>query len=150
MMAMKNFVQCEGPTEMPTDSDDETGRAQATGENAKGDLLRGMDLLVLPLLAFQRNMLGILRASINEAGFLKPVQTLAASELHAMLMILDPTGKWRSSLDADIEKKLKDTLDAAVPKVISGSVMLIDAQQAVLTSIIEALNMARTNNASKK
>jgi hypothetical protein len=135
---------------MPTDSDNETGRAQVTDENAKGDLLRGMGLLVLPLLAFQRNILGILRTSINEAGLLKPVQTLAENETHALLMILDPTGKWRNSLGTDIEKELKGTLDAAVPKVISGSVMLIDAQQELLTSIIAALDKARTGNASQK
>ena len=74
---------------MPTDNDNETGRAQ---EDAKGDLLRGMGLLALPVLAFQRNMLGIARAGINEASLLKPVQTLAESELHALMMILDPNG----------------------------------------------------------
>jgi len=134
---------------MPTDRDYETGRAQVTGEDAKADLLRGMGLLALPLLAFHRNILDILRTGINEAGLLKPVQTLVENELHALLMILDPTGKWRNSLGADIEKKLKDTLDAAVPKVISGSVSLIDAQQAMLTSIIVALDTVRSNKASK-
>jgi hypothetical protein len=132
---------------MPTDNDSETGRAE---ENAKGEMLRSIGLLVLPLLALQRNMLGIARAGINEASLLKPVQTLAESELHALLMILDPTGKWRNSLGTDIEKELKGTLDAAVPKVISGSVMLIDAQQELLTSIIAALDKARTSNASQK
>jgi len=131
---------------MPTDNDNETGREQ---ENAKGGLLRGIGLLVLPLLALQRNMLGIARAGINEAGLLKPVQTLAQSELHAWLMILDRDGRLRNSLGTDIEKELKDTLDAAVPKVISGAVMLIDAQQEVLTSIIEVLDKARTSNASQ-
>jgi len=134
---------------MPTDRDYETGRAQVTGEDAKADLLQGMGLLALPLLAFHRNILDILRTGINEAGLLKPVQTLVENELHALLMILDPTGKWRNSLGADIEKKLKDTLDAAVPKVISGSVSLIDAQQAMLTSIIVALDTVRSNKASK-
>jgi hypothetical protein len=132
---------------MPTDNDNETDREQ---ENAKGGLLRGIGLMVLPLLAFQRNMLGIARAGINEASNLKPVQTLAQSEFHALLMTLDRTGELRNSLGTDIEKQLKDTLDAAVPKVISGSIMLIDAQQEVLTSIIEALDKARTSNASQK
>jgi hypothetical protein len=139
---------------MGTNNDSESDRAQESEtdraqESVKGDLLRSIGLLVLPLLALQRNMLGIARAGINEAGLLKPVQTLAQSELHALLMILDPTRKWRDSLGTDIEKELRESLDAAVPKVISGSVMLIDAQQALLTSIIEVLDKARTSNSSQ-
>jgi hypothetical protein len=132
---------------MATDNDSETGQAQ---ENAKGDLLRSIGLLVVPLLVLQRNMLGIARASINEAGLLKPVQTLAESELQAVFMIADPKATWRNSVGADVENRLKGTLDAAVPKVISGSIMLIDAQREMLTSIIDALDTARTNDASKK
>jgi hypothetical protein len=109
-----------------------------------------MGLLALPLLAFHRNMLGILRKGITEAGLLKPVQTLVENELHALLMIVDPTGKLRSSLSADMEKKLKDTLDAGMPKVISGAVSLIEAQQAMLTTVIETLDAARSSKASKK
>jgi hypothetical protein len=143
----EKFCACKGGTRMPTDNDNETGRAQ---ENAKGGLLQSIGLLMLPLLAFQRNMLGIARAGINEASNLKPVQTLAQSELHALLMTMDKTGELRNSLGTDVEKELKDTLDAAVPKVISGSIMLIDAQQELLTSIIQALDKVRTSNASQK
>jgi hypothetical protein len=138
---------------MATDKDYKTDRAQASGEDVKDpkdDLLRGLGLLALPVLAFQRNMLGIVRTGINEAGLLKPLQTLAENELHALFMILDPTGKWRNSLGADIEKKMKDTLDSAVPKAIAGSVSLIDAQQALLTSLIDALDTARKNQLPKK
>jgi hypothetical protein len=105
---------------------------------------------MLPVLAFQRNMLGIARAGINEASNLKPVQTLAQCEMHALLMAIDKNGAVRNSLGTDIEKELKETLDAAVPKVISGSIMLIDAQQELLTSIIQALDKVRTSNASQK
>ena len=128
---------------MPTDSDYKTGRTQVTGEDAKDGLLRGVGLLALPVLAFQRNMLKVVRKGIEEAGLLQPVRTLAEHELHALFMILDPTGRWRNSLGVEIEKKLKDAFDSAVPKVISGSVSLIDAQQAILTSLIEALDTAR-------
>ena len=132
---------------MPTDNDNETGRAQ---EDAKGGLLQNIVLLMLPVLAFQRNMLGIARAGINEASNLKPVQTLAQSEMHALMMAIDKHGAVRNSLGTDIEKELKETLDTAVPKVISGSIMLIEAQQELLTSIIQALDKVRTNNASQK
>jgi hypothetical protein len=135
---------------MATDKDSKAGQAQASGENVKDDLLRGVGLLALPVLAFQRNMLGLVRTGIEEAGLLKPLQTLAENELHALFMILDPTGKWRNSLGADIEKKMKDTLDSAVPKAIAGSVSLIDAQQALLTSLIDALDTARKSQLPKK
>jgi hypothetical protein len=135
---------------MPMNRDHKTDRAQDRRPDPKDDLLRGMGLLALPLLAFHRNMLGILRKGITEAGLLKPVQTLVENELHALLMIVDPTGKLRSSLSADMEKKLKDTLDAGMPKVISGAVSLIDAQQAMLTTVIETLDAARSSKASKK
>jgi hypothetical protein len=135
---------------MATNKDYKTGRAQGTGEDPKGDLLRGLGLLALPVLAFQRNMLGMVKTGIEEAGLLKPVRTLAENELHALFMIVDPKAEWRNSLGIEIEKKLKDTLDAAVPKVIAGSVSLIDAQQALLTSLIEALDTARKNKLPKK
>jgi hypothetical protein len=134
---------------MPTDRDDKTGRAHATGEDLKGDLLRGMGLMALPVLAFQRNMLNVVRKGIEEAGLLQPVQTLAEHELHALFMILDPKANWRNSLGVEIEKKVKDAFDSAVPKVISGSVSLIDAQQALLTSVIEALDTARKSKLPK-
>jgi hypothetical protein len=130
--------------------DDRTGRAKETVKDAKVGMLRDIGLLALPVLAFHRNMLGVLRTGIQEAGILKPVQTLAENELHALLMILDPSGEWRSSRGADMEKKLKDTLDAAAPKVISGAVSLIDAQYSVLTSLIDALDPARSNKPSNE
>jgi len=134
---------------MATDRDDRTARAQVTGEDVKEDLLRGMGLLALPVLAFHRNMLTVVRKGIEEAGLLQPVRTLAEHELHALFMFLDPKGQWRDSLGVEIEKKLKDAFDSAVPKVISGSVSLIDAQQAILTSLIETLDTARKNQRPK-
>jgi hypothetical protein len=130
---------------MPTDNDPAPGQPQG-----KGDLLRSIGLLAVPLLAFQRNMLGIALAGIDKASALKPVQTLAQCELQALMMILDPNGAWRNSLGTDIEEEMKATLDAAVPKVISGSVMLIDAQQELLNSLIAVLDKARTRKASQE
>ena len=131
---------------MPTDNDPDPGQPERHGI---GDLLRSIGLLVVPVLAFQRNILGVALAGIDKASALKPVQTLAECEVQALLMILDPTGAWRNSLGTDIEEELKATLDAAVPKAISGSVMLIDAQQELLNSLITVLEKARTRKASQ-
>src|SRR4051812_4273772 len=132
---------------MPTDNDPDPGQPQGHG---KRDMLRSIGLLVVPVLAFQRNMLGIALAGIDKASALKPVQTLAQCELQALLMILDPTGARRNSPDADIEEEMKTALDAAVPKVISGSVMLIEAQQLLLNSLIAVLDKPRTPKASQE
>ncbi|MEJ0079195.1 MAG: hypothetical protein WDO17_27915 [Alphaproteobacteria bacterium] len=121
-----------------------------TVEDLKGSLMQRVGLVALPVLAFQRNMLGIVRTGIKDDGLLKPLQTLAQNELQALLMILDPLGKWRDSLGADMEKKLKDTFDRAGPKVISGAVSLIDAQQELLDVLIEALDKARKSQVPKK
>lgn len=128
-------------------ADRTTTRAQVTKEEAKDDLLRGVGLLVLPILAFQRNMLKVVKKGIEEADLVKPVRTLAEHELHALFMILDPKAKWRNSLGAEIEEKMKDALDHAVPKVVSGSVDLIDAQHEILTRLIDALDKARKSDA---
>lgn len=135
---------------MPTHTDETSGRAPPAGEDRKAGLLRDMGLLALPVVAFHRNMLGVLRTGIQEAGLLKPVQTLVESELHTLMMVLDPSGEWRNSRGADIEKKLKDTLDAAVPKAVAGAVSLIDAQYALLTALLTALDPATSNTPSKK
>jgi hypothetical protein len=134
---------------MPANKDYKTRRAEMSGEDVKDGLCRGLGLLALPVLAFQRNMLGILRTGIEQAGLLKPLQTLIENELHAAMMIADPTGERRNSLGADMEKTLKDALDKAVPKVISGSISFIDAQEALLTSLIGALDTARKNSSPK-
>ena len=140
---------------MSKDSDYENGRENGKGyengrENGKGDLLPSIGLLVMPVLAFQRNMLGIARAGIKEASNLKPVQTLVQCELQALLMIADPKARWRNSLGTDIERELKETLDEAVPKAISGVNMLIEAQQEVLTSIIDVFDKARTRRGPRE
>jgi hypothetical protein len=135
---------------MAADRDSKTGRAQASGEDVKDDLLRGLGLLALPVLAFQRNMLGLVKQGIEEAGLLKPVRMLAQHELHALFMIIDPKAHWRNSLGVEIEKKVKDALDSAAPKIISGSVNLIDAQEQILKVLIEALDTARKKPLPKK
>lgn len=128
---------------MPMDQDNEAGRGQVNGHAPRGDLPGAIGLLALPVLAFHRNMLSLVRKGIEDAGLLKPVQNLLQSELQAVLMIIDPTAHWRNTRGAEIEKRLQDTLDRAVPKVISGSISLIDAQHAILTELIAALDTAR-------
>src|SRR4051812_20487945 len=96
-ISRKSFTQCEGGTQMPANKDYKTRRAEMSGEDVKDGLCRGLGLLALPVLAFQRNMLGILRTGIEQAGLLKPLQTLIENELHAAMMIADPTGERRNS-----------------------------------------------------
>jgi hypothetical protein len=133
---------------MATDRDNKAGRAHEAAQGAKEGLLHDVGLLALPVLAFQRNMLKLVKKGIEEAGLLKPVRTLAEHELQALFMILDPTGKFRNSR-AEIEEKMRDAFDKAVPKVIEGSVHLIDAHHDFLTKLIEALETERKSQTTK-
>src|SRR5690349_19887854 len=125
---------------MATGGGHTTGRgkyADKDGKSSKHELLRAVGLVGLPLLAFQRNILNLVRTGLETARLHPPLQKLAQSELHALFIILDPDAKWRNSLGDNIEKKVQATLDQAVPKVISGAVSLIDAQTTVLDAIIK-------------
>jgi hypothetical protein len=130
-------------TLMAIDKDDKTSRVKSTGHDVKDDLLQDVGLLALPVLAFQRNMLKLVKKGVEEAGLLHPMRTLLEHEVHALFMILDPKAKWRNSLGVEIEDKMKEALDRAVPKVISGSINLIDAQYEILTKLIDTLETAR-------
>src|SRR5262245_46096216 len=132
-------------TLMATDKDNKVARAY----EAKDSMLRDVGLLALPVLAFQRNMLKIVKKGIQEAGLHKPVQTLAEHELHASFMILESTAKRSTTVGAEIEKKMKDSLDRVVPKGLSGAVELIDAQYEILTKLIDALDMVMKKQPSE-
>ena len=124
---------------MSTDTNSSPGQAEKGAES----ILKTMTLLALPWLTFQGKMLDALKAGIQDASNIKPFKTLAAHELHTLMMIVDPQGKWRNSVGTDFEKKFEDTYNETVAKIASGSINFIDAQQALITSLIDAVNKGR-------
>jgi hypothetical protein len=62
------------------------------------------------------------------------------------MMIFDPSGKWRSLSDRDLEKKITDTYAEIFPKLVSGSFAFIEAQDAVLAGVSDLLEKLRKNS----
>jgi len=106
----------------------------AGGERA----LRNAALLALPLLAAQRDMLGICKNAIKDESCILPMQNFALRQFYAMMMVFDPQRKFRDAC-AGLEDGIGKTCQETVPKLVSGSVALIEAQEAMLSSMIEAL-----------
>jgi hypothetical protein len=130
---------------MPNDKDSNSDDAQSY----KDSTLRSFTLLALPWLSFQRDMLAIVKKGIEDTSHVKPVQKLTLLELHALMMILDPSRKWRSPFDADLEKRVEDTYKEIFPKLVSGSIQFIEAQEAILKRMSDALNTLKDGNKIK-
>ncbi len=106
-------------------------------------------MLALPWVSFQRDMLAILKKGIEDTSHVKPVQKLTLLELHALMMILDPSRTWRSPFDADFEKRVEDTYNETFPKLLSGSIHFIEAQEIILQRITDALITLKDGNKTK-
>jgi hypothetical protein len=65
------------------------------------------------------------------------------------MMIVDPTRTWRSPFDGDLEKRLEDAYKESFPKLVSGSVSLIEAQDKILKHISDALVALKNGNRAK-
>jgi hypothetical protein len=101
-------------------------------------VLRNVALLALPLLAAQRDMLGICKNAIKDESCILPMQNFALRQFYAMMMVFDPQRKFRDAC-AGVEDNIGKTCQETVPKLVYGSVALIEAQEAVLSSVIDAL-----------
>lgn len=129
------------PNEKKTSSDDI--------QNLKDSIFRNFSLLALPWVSFQRDMLAILKKGIEDTSHVKPVQKLTLLELHALMMILDPSRTWRSPFDADFEKRVEDAYKETFPKLLSGSIQFIEAQEIILQRIGDALVTLKDGNKAK-
>ena len=130
---------------MPNDEDNNSDYSQ----NYTDAMMRNLTLLTLPWLSFQRDMLAIVKEGIENASHTKPVQKLTLLELHALMMIVDPSRSWRSPFDADHEKRLEDAYKKSFPKLVSGSIHLVEAQDMILKHISDALVALKNRNKTK-
>jgi hypothetical protein len=124
---------------MPNEKD--SGRDHA--QNGESRVLRNFALLTLPWLSLQRDLLALMKRGIEDASNVRPIENLTSRELQALMMILDPSAKWRNLLDSDLQKKIKETYTKAFPKLVSGSILLIETQEEVLASISELIDKLR-------
>jgi hypothetical protein len=128
---------------MPNDKDNGRDHTQ-NGENR---VLRNFALLTSPWLSLQRDLLALMKRGIEDASHVRPIENLTSSELQALMMILDPSAKWRNLLDSDLQEKIKETYAKTFPKLVSGSILLIETQEAVLAAISELFDNLRKNKA---
>lgn len=128
---------------MPNDKD--SGRDH--DQNGESRILRNFSLLALPWLSLQRDLLTLMKRGIEDASHVRPIENLTSRELQALMMILDPSGKWRGLLDRDLQEKIKEAYTKTFPKLVSGSIFLIETQEAVLASIYELFDKLRKDKA---
>jgi hypothetical protein len=123
-----------------------SGRDRA--QNGESRVLRNFALLTLPWLSLQRDLLALMKRGIEDASHVRPIENLTSRQLQAMMMILDPSVKWRNLLDRDLQEKIKEAYAKAFPKFVSGAILLIESQDAMLASISEQFDKLRKDKAS--
>src|SRR5579885_1745558 len=112
---------------------------QSTDIPASGErMLRNAALLALPILAAQRDMLGICKDAMKDESSILPMQNFALRQFYAMMMVFDPQRKFRDAC-AGFEDGIGKTCQETMPKLVAGSVAFIEVQEAVLSTMIEAL-----------
>jgi len=113
-------------------------------------VLRGVALLALPLFSLQRSVLDLMKTGIEKAVLVKPVQNMLLSEIQALMIVLDPDRKWRGQLDVEFEARAKQMLDEITGKAISGSLRMVEAQQAVADRLIDLLSTLKDAQKRKR
>lgn len=111
------------------------------------DALRNFILLTLPWLSLQQHILEILIKGMKDEGHIKSIENFTLSELQALSMIFDRSRTLRNLIDPDLEKRLQNTFNEVVAKSTSASVQSLEAQEAMLGCIFDALKELR--NAGK-
>jgi hypothetical protein len=131
---------------MPNDKDNGRDLTQ----NGESRVLRNFALLTLPWLSLQRDLLALMKRGIEDASNVRPIENLTSREMQALMMILDPSAKWRNLLDRDFQEKIKETYAKTFPKLVSGSILLIETQEAVLAAISELFDNLRKDKAERR
>ncbi len=111
-------------------------------------VLKGLALLALPWISFQRDLLALMKKGIEDASHIRPIENLTSRQMQALTMIVDPSGKFRNLLDRDLQENIKETYAQAFPKLVANSVLLIETQEAVLSSISEQFDKLRKDKTS--
>ena len=127
---------------MPDDKD------RGRDHNDESRIVRNFILLALPWLSFQREVLALMKRGIVDASHIRPIENLASRELQALMMTLDPSGKWRNLFDQDLQNGIKETYTKHFPTLVSSSLRLIESQEEILASLSELFDKLRTANKS--
>jgi len=136
---------------MPTASET-TRRHDRNGERR---ISTALVLLTLPWLSFLHEILDIIKKDLQEKAhkdpktphgddsYIRHIQRLLASEVHAFLMIFDRSRALRKLFGDDLEEKLVNAFTDIARKMAAGSVSIIEAQQIVLAHLASILEKTR-------
>ena len=92
----------------------------------------------------------MVKTGIEKAVLLRPVQNMLLSEIQALMIILDPDRKLRGQLDVEFETRTRELLDEITDKVTSGSLRLVQAQQAAADRLIDLLKTLKDAQMRKR
>jgi len=112
-------------------------------KQADDQIFKNCILLALPWLALQRDMLAIGKRGIQDYSHVRPLQNFALREMQALTMALDPSRKWRDSY-AGLDSKLEEITTEGISKFMSSLSAMLESQETIVNSAIEALNTMRT------
>jgi hypothetical protein len=87
-----------------------------------------------------------MKNNLKDGNCVLPVQNFALRELYAMMMVFDPSRKWRDAFSG-LEEKIGAASKDAIPKMVSGSMAMLEAQEAVIGSMIDTLTHVKNANA---
>jgi len=107
-------------------------------QDGGGRALRNFALLTLPWLAAQRDMLGLCKSYIKDENCGLPIHNFLLREIQALAMVYDPSRKVRDAC-AGIGVSIENAYNEALPTLVSGAVGIIEAQEAMVGSMIDAL-----------
>ena len=124
-------------------------KSQGSSQYGNINILKGLILLSLPILRFQQAIFPKIRSGLEEdkSGIVAAVEHFIAFELHAIMMLLDPTGKLRNRFD---DEKLKALLKPVLDDVASGVISLVKAQEKIVQGLITSLDAIRNAERSKE
>jgi hypothetical protein len=118
------------------------GKSERPPQRGGTGLLKGIILLSLPVLRFQQALLPNIRLGLekDKDEIVRSVEHFIAFELHALMMLLDPTGKVRSRLD---ESEVTDRLKPVLDNLAAGTISFVRAQEDITQAMIKLLDGLR-------
>jgi hypothetical protein len=123
---------------------------QEAPQVGKTGILNSIILLSLPVLRFQQAILPNVRSGLekDKDKIIEAVEHFITFELHALLMLLDPSRKLRSRFDdSELRIKLQPILD----NVAAGVISLVKAQEEITSETINFLKgLQEPDKANKK
>jgi hypothetical protein len=105
-------------------------------------------LVSLPFLVLHRAVLSRVRIGFqkDKDEYVKAAGNFVAFELHALMMLLDPSGRLRSRFD---ESEIAPEIKAILEKLAAGFITFVEIQEAILPLLIKLLDSIKDEDRAK-